>query len=102
MSLIQIRPEARAMLRALAGIPAERYFAEILGPGYSRATRERVETLEDAEDVLLDPYSCLEIVFGHYAFNRRGKDRHELSEIGLKAFRRACAPDAIESLQGIA
>jgi len=92
MSLIDIRPEARTLMQALAGSSADRYFTEILGPALGRTAGIPLRTLDDAEALFLSPYGCLQAAFGHYAFLRRGKDRLELGEIALEALRRTCDP----------
>lgn len=98
MALIEIRPEARILMRALAGDPADHYFSQILAPAMGRVSTVSVRSMEDAEALLLDPIGCLQVIFGHYAFLRRGKDRAELSEMSLEALDRACdeeSPDAV-------
>lgn len=86
MTSFELRPEARALMLALAGEPAERYVDELLVPGVSKAARTRIESAEALEQLFLDPYACLTAVFGYYAFMRRGKDRLELGDIGASAW----------------
>lgn len=74
-------------MRALAGEPADRYCEHLLLPGIAKAVQFRVETLEEVEQVFLDPHACLSAVLGYYAFMRRGKDRVELGEMASAAWR---------------
>lgn len=87
MTPFELRPEARALMLALAGDPADRYVEELLVPGVSKAAQERVVSAEELEKLFLDPYGCCCAMLGYYAFMRRGKDRLELGEIAGGAWR---------------
>src|SRR5687767_2980657 len=92
MPIPEMRPESIALFRAMSGPKADHYIGEVLVPSLSRACRAPA-TLENLVPQLQNAYRCLEIVFGHYAFARRGKDRFELSEIALEALHRTSKED---------
>ncbi len=84
----EIRQEALLLIRAMAGDRADRYVGEILLPALCRAVRLSSHSLPSLRECLNDPFSSLEVLFGHYAFSRRGKDRYELSSLAVEALHR--------------
>lgn len=94
MPIPEMRPESIALFRAMSGPKAEHYLGEILVPSLCRACHAQ-HSIESLIERLQDPYHCLEAVFAHYAFARRGKDRLELSEIAIAALHRTTRGDQI-------
>lgn len=92
MPLPDLRPEIIALYDAMSGSRADAYLSEILVPSLSRAGHCNSDAASVREH-LMTAYGCLELVFGHYAFARRGKDRYELSEIALEALHETSSPD---------
>ncbi len=88
--------QSTALIRLLAGSRADRYIAEFLLQPIERLLDEQPLTIQDIRDTYTDAYDCLRVVYGQYAFSRRGKDRHELAEIALEALDRTCGPDDFE------
>lgn len=88
MTQWEIRQEALVLIRAMAGDRADRYVGEILLPTLSRAVRLNSYSLPSLRECLNSPFSSLEVLFGHYAFSRRGKDRFELSSLAVEALHR--------------
>lgn len=80
----------------MSGPKADHYIGEVLVPSLARACRAS-HLVEALVSQLHNPYCCLEVVFGHYAFARRGKDRFELSEIALEALHRTSKEDNFEN-----
>ncbi len=83
-----IRPEAVILIRAMAGTRADRYAADILLPGLSKGLGLRAHSVADIREGMTSPFQCLQAIFAHYAFSRRGKERAELSEVAVAALRR--------------
>lgn len=92
---IDLRPESAALFQILSGEPADRYIAAALFPPLGRLCRTAAERKSIAE-ALLDPYFCLRALLGHYAFNRRGRERGCLSELAVVALRRTVAPEGFD------
>lgn len=92
MPVPELQPESLALFRAMSGPRADKYLSEILLPSISRASRTPPE-MESVRELLSRPYGCLEAIFGHYAFARRGKDRYDLSEIAVESLRRISSQD---------
>ena len=86
-----------ALVRLLAGSRADRYVAEFILQPIERLLGEDSLTIQDVRDTYSDAYDCLRLIYGQYAFSRRGKDRAELVEIALEAFDRTCTPDDFET-----
>ena len=82
-----MRPESVALFRAMSGPKADHYIGEVLVPSLARPCRASHST-EAISEQLQKPYRCLEVIFAHYAFARRGRERFELSEIALEALHR--------------
>jgi hypothetical protein len=87
MPVPELRPENLAIIRAMSGPRADSYVDEVLIPSLARASRA-MHSLEAIRDQLSKPYRCLEAVFSHYAFARRGRDRFDLSEMAVLALHR--------------
>lgn len=88
----ELRPENLAIMRAMSGPKADLYVDEVLIPSLARACR----VAHDEQSIrlaLAGPYSCLEAIYSHYAFARRGKDRYELSEAAAEALHRIADED---------
>lgn len=85
MAYVDLPPEARRLLRALAGDPADSYLHQLTGVHLSRAWSLPVPSLSDARAGLLESRKCLQAMLGHYAFLRRGRDRQELGALALAA-----------------
>lgn len=92
MTLPELRPEILALYDAMSGSRADAYLSEILVPSLARAGHCNSDAASVREHFFA-PYGCLEFVFGHYAFARRGKDRFDLSEIALESLRRTSSAD---------
>jgi len=92
MPIPEMRPESVALFRAMSGAKADHYIGEVLVPSLARSCRAS-HSLEALSEQLQNSYRCLEMMFGHYAFARRGRDRFELSEIALEALHRTCKED---------
>ena len=92
MPIPEMRPESVALFRAMSGPKADHYIGEVLIPSLARPCRTS-QTLEALKEQLQNPYRCLEMIFGHYAFARRGRDRFDLSEIALEALHRTSRED---------
>lgn len=92
MPIPELRPESLTLFRTMAGSRADKYLTEILLPALARAPRCAPE-LAAVQAQMSHPYGCLEMIFSHYAFARRGRDRYELSEIALEALRRISSSD---------
>ena len=93
MSFVELKPRALALMRSLSSDYSDEYVEDSLLPGLSR----ELDCSCDAETVrqrLLEPYHGLRTLYGFYAFQRRGKDRHELSGLALKALSAACRESA--------
>jgi hypothetical protein len=95
---VEITPRARALMRTMAGEWADIYTGEILLPSLQRATRAPSASVEAIKDALTSPYRCLEAIFSHYAFARRGKDRQELADLAVEALHRTCREEAFPQL----
>lgn len=87
------------LLRAMAGSRAMAYANELLKPTIARSIGVPVG-ISDAElkESLLDAYHGLELILGHYAFCRRGKERFELSQMAVDALHRAVVKDQFGQL----
>jgi hypothetical protein len=96
MPFVSISPGAQALLRALSGPVAERCLQESLLPNLRRGLRTDNNEPESLREAFGDPYRCLQCLFGHYAFSRRGKDRAELGELANQALQRTVRPEAFE------
>lgn len=92
MPIPELQPESFALYRAMSGARADKYMSEVLLPSLARTSRIAAN-VESIQDLLLEPYGCLEAIFGHYAFARRGKDRYDLSEIAIEALRRVSSAE---------
>lgn len=92
----QAQNQSTALIRILAGSRADRYVSEFLLQPIERLLGEQHLTIQDVRETFSDAYDCLRVVYGQYAFARRGKDRHELAEITLEALDRTCSPDDFE------
>lgn len=88
--------QSTALIRLLAGSRADRYVSEFLLQPIERLLNEQPLTIQDVRETFSDAYDCLRIIYGQYAFSRRGKDRHELAQITLEALDRTCSPDDFE------
>lgn len=88
--------QSTALVRLLAGDRADRYIAEFILQPIERLLDESPLTIQDVRETFSDAYDCLRIIYGQYAFSRRGKDRHELAQIALEALDRTCGPDDFE------
>jgi hypothetical protein len=97
MPTTDISSDALTLMRAMAGDRADRYIGEILLPSLHKATRSASPNLRDIREQLTNPYRCLEAIFSHYAFSRRGKDKVELSELAVEALHRTCRESAVET-----
>jgi hypothetical protein len=92
----EIRPSTVVLMRRIAGEYGDRYVGEVLLPSLARAARADAASIKDVRDALSDPYRCLEAVYAHYAFSRRGRDRNELAQIAVEALHQAVRPAAFE------
>src|SRR5688572_11920287 len=89
MPSVDIKPRALQVLRSMAGNWADAYVDDIMLPSLQNALGARTRGLEDVKAGFTDPYRCLQGIFCHYAFARRGKDRSELADLAVTALRRA-------------
>ena len=80
----------------MSGPKADHYIGEVLVPSLARPCRT-TQSLNAVAEQLNNSYRCLEMIFGHYAFARRGRDRFDLSEIALESLHRACKEDEFGS-----
>jgi hypothetical protein len=92
-----VSSDGLALLRAMAGDRADHYVSEILLPSLMKASRSQSSAARDVREQLSNPYRCLEAIYSHYAFSRRGKDKHELAELAVDALRRTCREQAFET-----
>lgn len=67
--------------------------SEVLLPTIGKFTGNRQPTVESTIEDLNNGFRCLAIIFGHYAFARRGKDRQVLAHIALQALKRTTSED---------
>jgi hypothetical protein len=81
------------LLRTLGGERAYRYVAEVLLPSLGRCTGDRAPTPASISKNLQSGYKSLAVIYGHYAFARRGKDRLQLSHTALEALRKTASED---------
>lgn len=93
--LRDLRPETHALMRVMEGDHAEKFLGEVLFPHLGRAMGRAAHRPEIAEG-LMTAYGCLQAIYGHYAFARRGKDRADLSELAVAAFRQTTSTKTIE------
>ena len=84
----------------MSGERADYYVGEMLVPALARACRSHHE-IESICNRLMGPYRCLEAVYSHYAFARRGRDRFELSEIAVEALHRTSSEDDFGQFLGL-
>ena len=89
MSYVDLPLEARNLMRALAGAPAQEYVQHLLDVGLTRAWAQPLSTLADARAGFLEPRQCLQAALGHYAFLRRGRDRQELAHLARESIAEA-------------
>ena len=87
--------DAMLLLRALSGPWADRFIGEVLLPQIASPIGLENAHLASIRERLTDPYHCLEVLFHHYAFARRGGDRVELSRLALEALHRTCTHEQI-------
>lgn len=99
---MEIKPRARTLLRAMANEWADVYVEEILLPSLLRAARAGSADIEPIKEALSNPYKCLEAIYSHYAFARRGKDRQELSDLAIEALHRTVRPEAMDKFLALA
>ncbi|HMS54757.1 MAG TPA: hypothetical protein PKA27_05105 [Fimbriimonadaceae bacterium] len=82
-------------MATLAGPWASAYINDQLLPNLARACRASTPTLDDVRPALSHPFRCLEAIYRHYAFSRRGKERAELSDIAVEALYRTTSEEDI-------
>ncbi|MFQ3678558.1 MAG: hypothetical protein SNJ74_11515 [Fimbriimonadaceae bacterium] len=90
---VQLTREAEVLMNEMATVYATRCLDEMLLPTLGRTSGSRLLTVPAVQSALLDAYSCLETVYGRYAFARRGKERTELAAIAVEALRRTTSRD---------
>lgn len=95
MPYVEVREEAKKQMMALAGPWATAYFSDQLLPSLARACRASTPTLDDVRPAISHPFRCLEAIYRHYAFSRRGKERHELSDIAVEALYRTTSEEDV-------
>lgn len=72
-------------MRRLASEKAIRFQNDVLLPQMARVLRISTPSLAAVRDALTDPYLALKVIYGHYAFARRGNGRGEYAELALDA-----------------
>lgn len=90
MPYAELDHERIAIFRAMSGNRADRYIGEMLLPALQRAMGLAGATIRETRLALECPYRCLRAIYGHYAFNRRGRDKNDLSFAALEALRQTC------------
>lgn len=89
--------QADRMLRRLAAEKAVLFRNEVFVPQTCRLLRLPKPDTSLLRDALADPYASLQMVYGYYAFSRRGNERAEYSQFGMEALARAVgSPSNIE------
>jgi hypothetical protein len=89
--------DALLLLRSLSGTWADRYAAELLLPQLCSVIGLESRNLSSLRERLSDPFHSLQVVYGHYAFSRRGNDRAELSSIAVDALQEVTSPKTIRA-----
>lgn len=84
MAYVEISPESRLLIQAIANGFSEPYARDTLIPALARACKCQRD-VSQIKACLLDPYVSLRVIYCHYAFSRRGKDREELELIAKEA-----------------
>lgn len=74
-----------SVLRTLSARRADLFQIESLIPQLAQAMKAPCNNLADARDALADPYLAFRAMIGHYAFAKRGKDRHEYAALAMEA-----------------
>ncbi|MCX7799406.1 MAG: hypothetical protein N2109_03585 [Fimbriimonadales bacterium] len=95
MRMGEMGTETVLLYRAIAGERADRYASEMLLGPLGRLLSLHSPSIAEMREALLDPFECLRVFFGHYAFSRRGKDRQILSELALDALEEVAGGDRI-------
>lgn len=96
MPFVEIKPRALVLMRAMAGEYADLYVEDELLPSLQVAAQSSSPTLDDVKAALTDPFRGLRALYGHYAFARRGKDKHDLAALAIEALNRVVSPETFE------
>lgn len=81
--------EVAIVVRELAERYGPFYVQELMLPRLLQHLPLSDRSEENARALLCDPIGCLRAIFHEYAFARRGKERHDLGVIAVKALDRA-------------
>lgn len=91
-------PRALAIIRKMADDYGERYLTEFVLGHIQRIVKSEDATIDTVCNALDDPYQCLQIFFGHYAFARRGRDRDDLASLSNIALHRLRDEHGVDGL----
>jgi hypothetical protein len=82
------------LMRALSGPWAARFVTEALLPDLALHVGLADATPRSLRQRLSEPYSCLEALYGRYAFARRGGEQLEMGRLAVEAWHRTCSVDS--------
>ncbi len=86
----ELGPNQIRVLRALAGTWADKCCSEYLLPSIARQC-DCPPRFQDIQAALADPFHSLLVIFAHYAFSRRGRDRNDACSLAIEALKQVKA-----------